>query len=162
LIEAKEKMKDQPDSLDVIASELNKAVIEEMRKIYSPQVIRVFLSPQNMGQIENPDGFAKYTGSCGDTMEIFLKIKNDRIEKITFLTDGCGTSVVCGSMVTELAQGKNVVQALRINQDKVLKELGGLPEDDLHCAELAATTLQKALNDYLAKKRDPWKRKYQV
>ena len=132
----------------------------EMRKVYSETVVDHAMNPRNVGNIENADGFASVTGPCGDTMEIWLKVRNDSITKATFMTDGCGTTIAAGSMVTELARGKSVSQAQKISQQDVLSALGGLPEESQHCALLAANTLKAAVNDYLAFKNEPWKRAY--
>ena len=132
----------------------------EMRKVYSETVIDHSMDPRNLGATEEPDGFAKVTGPCGDTMQIWLKVKNDTIANATFLTDGCGTTIVAGSMVTELAKGKAYSEALRITQQDVLDALGGLPEESVHCALLAANTLKQAIKDHLAYRKEPWKRAY--
>jgi nitrogen fixation NifU-like protein len=132
----------------------------EMRKVYSEAVIDHGMNPRNVGDMENADGFAKVTGSCGDTMQIWLKVKDNTISDIRFITDGCGTSIAAGSMVTELARGKSVSQAQRISRQDVLSALGGLPEESEHCALLAADTLKTAVRDYLALKNEPWKRAY--
>jgi nitrogen fixation NifU-like protein len=132
----------------------------EMRKTYSETFIEHSMNPRNLGDIENADGFASFTGSCGDTMKMWLKVKNDTISDASFLTDGCGTTIAAGSMVTEMARGKNVSQARRISQQEVLSALGGLPEESEHCALLAADTLKEAIKDYLASKAEPWKRAY--
>ncbi len=147
-------------TLEEIASELQKKIMEEIKKKYSETVIEHWQNPRNLKKIENPDGYGKVKGPCGDTMEIFLKIENDKIVDCGFLTDGCGTTISCGSMVTELAKGKNILGALTITQEKLLKALGGLPEADQHCALLATSTLRKALSDYLYKKREPWRKFY--
>ena len=76
------------------------------------------------------------------------------------MTDGCGTTIAAGSMATELARGKSVIQAQKISQQDVLKALGGLPEESQHCALLVSNTLNEAVNDYLAFKNEPWKRAY--
>ena len=138
---------------DKFVDELDKAVLEEMRRDYSEKVVALFLNPINMGKIEDADGYGKVKGSCGDTMEIFLKIKEDLVVDARFITDGCGTSMVCGSMVTELAKNGNINKADKINAEKVLVELGGLPEEDQHCAQLAADTLRNAITTYLKMKR---------
>ena len=138
---------------DQFIDELDKAVIEEMRRDYSEKVVELFLNPLNIGKIEDADGYGKVKGSCGDTMEIFLKIKDDLIVDARFITDGCGTSIVCGCMVTELAEGRNTNEADEINAEKVLHELDGLPETDQHCASLAADTLRYAITNYLKMKR---------
>lgn len=132
----------------------------KMKEVYSDAVVDRAMNPRNVGNMENANGFATVTGPCGDTMEIWLKVKNDRILEATFMTDGCGTTIAAGSMATELAKGINVIQAQRISQQDVLEALGGLPEESKHCALLAANTLREAVKDYLALKNEPWKRAY--
>jgi len=141
-------------------NELEQSVMEDMRRIYTEKTIDHFLNPRNLGEIQGPDGFGRTTGSCGDTMEIRLRVKNGRIMNATFWTDGCEPSIASGSMVTELAKGRTVAEAQRITQDDVLNALGGLPEESLHCALLAANTLKEAIRDYLSSKNEPWKRAY--
>jgi nitrogen fixation NifU-like protein len=147
-------MSNQHEDAERLLENLKKAYIDELRSIYSPTVIEHYSTPRNLEQMDTPDADAQFTGPCGETMKISLRIKNDRIERATFLTDGCGTAVACGSMVTELATGKTLEEAGEIDQEKVLEELDGLPEQDRHCALLAATTLHKALGDYLSNNRD--------
>ena len=132
----------------------------EMRKVYSETVIDHSMNPRNMGDIVNADGFASVSGPCGDTMEIWLRVNNDSITKAAFMTDGCGTTIAAGSMVTELARGKSVNQVQKISQQDVLSALDGLPEESEHCALLAANTLKEAIRDYLKMKKEPWKRAY--
>lgn len=132
----------------------------KMLEVYSEAVVEHSLNPRNMGEIEGADGFAMVTGLCGDTMQLWLKLKGDTIQKASFLTDGCGTSIASGSMVTELAKGKKFSQAQKISQGDVLNALGGLPEESEHCALLAADTLKAAIRDYLAMKKEPWKKAY--
>ncbi len=139
---------------------LEELVKAEMRKVYSETAIDHAMNPRNLGDMENADGLAKVTGPCGDTMEIWLRVKNDIISGATFRTDGCGTSLASGSMVTELAKGKSIAEAQRLSQQDVLTALGGLPEESQHCALLAANTLKAAIKDYLAMKKEPWKRAY--
>ena len=131
-----------------------------MRKIYSETTIDHAMNPRNVGDMEEADGFAKVTGPCGDTMEIWLKLRNGIIAETSFLTDGCGTSIASGSMVTEMVKGKNVNEVWKISQQDVLTALGGLPEESQHCALLAANTLKAAIRDYLAMEKEPWKRVY--
>lgn len=132
----------------------------EMRKVYSETVIDHAMNPRNVGNMKTANGFATVEGPCGDTMEIWLRVKNDRILEATFMTDGCGTTIAAGSMITELVKGKNVIQVQKISQQDVLKALGGLPEESKHCALLAANTLNEAVKDYLAFRNEPWKRAY--
>ena len=132
----------------------------EMHKVYSETAIDHAMNPRNVGAMENADGFAEVTGPCGDTMEIWLGVKDDTITSATFMTDGCGNTIAAGSMITEMARDKKIAQAQRISGPDVLKALGGLPEENEHCALLAASTLRAAIRDYLALKKEPWKRSY--
>jgi nitrogen fixation protein NifU and related proteins len=133
---------------------------EEMLKVYSEAVVEHANNPRNLGGLEDADGYAKYTGPCGDTMSIWLKVADNIIIQTAFTTDGCGTTIASGSMLTEMAKGKTAAQAMQISQQDVLKALGGLPEESQHCALLAANALKEAVKDYLKFKNDPWKKAY--
>jgi len=146
-----------------MSSELEKALEDIQKELwadYTETVIDHAQNPRNVGRLPNADGSAIITGPCGDTMYIWLKVSEGKIKDDRFWTDGCGTSIAAGSMVTEMAKGKSVVQASKIRQQDVLNALGGLPEDSVHCALLAANTLNTAIKDYLAYKNEPWKRAY--
>ena len=140
--------------------DLEKLVLDDMRSTYTGTVVDHAMSPRNVGSISDADGFASVTGPCGDTMQIWLTAKGDRIAEATFRIDGCGTSIASGSMVTELAKGRTIHEALRVTQKDVLDTLGGLPEESIHCALLATNTLKKAVRDYLTLQREPWKKAY--
>ena len=140
--------------------DLERQIIADMWSAYTETVIDHAINPRNVGSIANADGFASMTGPCGDTMEIWLKVRNGTLAQASFWTDGCGTSIAAGSMVTELAKGKAVAEILKISQQDVLDALGGLPEESAHCALLAANTLREAMKDYLAYNKEPWKRAY--
>ena len=146
-----------------MSSDLDKALEEIQRALYegySDTVIDHAQSPRNLGRIDEPDGFASVLGDCGDTMQVWLKVKDNAIKDIRYLTDGCGTSIAAGSMATEMARGKTIAEAARITRKDVLDALGGLPEESEHCALLAANTIKAAVRDYLAYKNEPWKRAY--
>jgi len=140
--------------------EVEQSVMEDMKGIYSEKTIDHFLNPRNLGEIPAPDGFGRVTASCGDTMEMCLKVRDGRVTDASFWTDGCGTSIASGSMVTEMAKGRDVSEAQMISQHDVLAALGGLPQESEHCALLAADTLKEAIKDYLAFKNEPWKKAY--
>lgn len=135
-------------------------VKQELRKIYSETAIEHSMNPRNLGGLEGANGYGEATGTCGDTMKIWIKVKDDIVHDASFTTDGCSTTLASGSMITELAKGKSIGEAYRINQQDVLNALEGLPEESQHCALLASDTLKIALKDYLSMKRDPWKRAY--
>jgi len=148
------------EEFDQSFKELEQTVMKDMEQIYSEKTIDHFLNPRNLGQIPAPDGFGRIVGGCGDTMEIYLKVRGDSITNASFWTDGCGPSIASGSMVTEMAKGNSVREAQKITQQDILDALGGLPEESLHCALLAADTLTEAIKDYLGLKKEPWKRAY--
>jgi Mrp family chromosome partitioning ATPase len=113
--------------------------------------------PRNHGPLEDFDGHARITGPCGDTMEFWLAAKNGKVERVSFITDGCGSSLACGSIATSLARGKRVEDAAALKQKDILDALGGLPAESEHCALLAADTLKAACEDYLRHHRGPRK-----
>jgi nitrogen fixation NifU-like protein len=122
--------------------------MEDARRVYSEKVIERWLNPRNVGKIRKPDGFAKMKGPCGDTMQMSFKVKDGRLSKIKFMTDGCASSIASGSMATELASGRRVEEAGKINQQMILDALDGLPEESVHCALLASNTLKEAVKNY--------------
>lgn len=140
--------------------DLESLVTEDMRGIYSDMVINHAMNPRNVGSIKDDDGFGMIGGSCGDTMEIWIKVKGDKIQNATFWTDGCGATIATGSVVTEMARGKSVAEAQRITKYDVVDILEWLPEDHIHCAALAVNTLREAIKEYLVYKNEPWKKAY--
>lgn len=120
---------------------------------YTKKVMEHFMSPKNVGVIENPSGYGKVGNpSCGDIMEMFIKVENDVITDVKFRTFGCASAIASASVSTEMIMGKTVEEALRITNDKVVDELGGLPPVKRHCSVLAEEVIQLAINDYLSKK----------
>lgn len=120
---------------------------------YSKKVMEHFMNPRNVGTIENSDGHGKVGNPvCGDLMEMHIKVKDDVITDIKFQTFGCGSAIATSSMVTELAKGMHVDEAMKITRDDVASELDGLPPQKMHCSNLAADALQEAIKDYKSKK----------
>lgn len=117
--------------------------------VYSSVLIDHAKNPRNMDVPERYNGFALNDGYCGDMMSMWVLVEDDVVKDITFHSDGCGPSIACGSMVTEMAKSKTIDETGDITPEKIIKALGGLPEDHAHCASLAAATLQLALADYL-------------
>jgi nitrogen fixation NifU-like protein len=145
-----------------MASSPEEFVLGEMRAVYNETVVDHTLRPRNLGEMENASGFGKITGPCGDTMAIWLRVEANVVVAATFASDGCGATLACGSMLTEMVRGKSIPQALGISQSDALDALGGLPEGNEHCALLAVDTLRAAIKDYLAFKKEPWKRAYRT
>lgn len=127
---------------------LRKKVINDLKECYSEKVLDHFLNPRNLHRISNPDGYARFTGPCGDTMEIYLKGDLDKISQASFETNGCTATIACGSIVTELVEGKTPSDARRIDKETILRSLNGLPQDHIHCALLAAKALRKAIKNF--------------
>jgi nitrogen fixation NifU-like protein len=144
------------DNLD----EFEELLLGEERRNYSAKAIDHTMNPRNLGVMENADVYAAITGPCGDTMEIWLKIGDNVITRAGFMTDGCRTSIASGSMVTELATGKNIREAMAISQQDILDALEGLPKESEHCALLASNTLKAAVREYIDIKKEPWKKAY--
>jgi len=122
---------------------------------YSEKVMEHFMNPRNVGTIENPDGYGKVGNPvCGDVMEMFISVEDDTISDIKFRTFGCGSAIATSSMVTELAKGKHIDEAMEITRKDVADELDGLPPRKMHCSNLAADALHGAIEDYKSKKVD--------
>ncbi len=136
------------------------SVETELQRLYSGTVIDHLLNPRNVGQFEKPDGWARLTSPCGDRIQICLRVKDDRISDARFMSDGCAATIACASAATEMARGRRVSEALLVTQDDIIERLDGLPESEVHCSVLAASTLRAAAKDYLALRREPWKKPY--
>ena len=133
------------DGLDRLVAELQDEANRAAQEVYSPVVIEHALQPRNLGSIPEPDGLAIVRGPCGDTMAVFLRLDSTRIEQATFLTDGCGPTLACGSMLTTMIQGLSLEEASAVEPADLINALGGPPPDHVHCAVLAVTTLQQAV-----------------
>jgi len=125
-----------------------------VNNIYSKKVIEHFQNPHNYGKIKNANGIGE-EGSlvCGDVMRLYIKVgKNEIIEDVSFETMGCAAAIASSSVMTDLIKGKTIKQALKINNNDVIKKLGSLPSVKIHCSLLAIDALRAAINDYLSKK----------
>ncbi len=122
--------------------------------VYSKKVMDHFMSPRNVGEIENPDGVGEVGNPvCGDMMTFYIKVKDNHLDDIKFKTFGCGAAIAVSSMVSEMAMGKTLEAATKITPRSVADELEGLPKQKFHCSNLGAQALNKAIQDYLSKKK---------
>ncbi len=137
------------DDFDAFVEGLQNQIFDETKEAFGEAGFQRWRKPLYNGRLENPDVHARITGKCGDTMEIFLTFENDRVKEASYITDGCGSSTVCGSFATEMAIGKNPDEISEITGEAVLQKIGRFPKEDEHCAFLAAETLQEALKHYL-------------
>lgn len=120
--------------------------------MYTEKVMDHFSNPRNVGEIENANGVGEVgNASCGDIMKIFLQVEGDIIKDVKFKTFGCGAAIATSSMVTELAIGKTIDEALVLTNQAVAEALDGLPPAKMHCSNLAADALHEAIKDYKAK-----------
>jgi nitrogen fixation NifU-like protein len=132
------------DSFDEIAKRLQDAIFEG----YSQRLKEELFNAENIGAIENPDGHARITGVCGDTIEMFARVQDGKVHDIKFVTDGCGFTVACANYVARTATGKTVDEALGIEPDDIDRYFEGLPDENKHCAKLAVMTLRALIDDY--------------
>ncbi len=149
-----------PEESEHMARQMERAILEELGKAVGQKVAEHALNPQNAGSLTDPDGEATLSGICEDTVRIQLRLQGDRIQEIRFMTNGCAATVACSSMVTVLAQGATIKEALGIDGKRVIEALGGLPIEHTHCADLAANALKAALRNALEIRNEPWKRLY--
>ena len=126
---------------------LQQALLEREQELFSETVLREARHPQNMTVMLEPDGHALLVGSCGDTMEVFLRVRDSQIETAAFMTDGCGPTVACGSMLTRMIQDKSLEEAIAIEAADLIIALDGLPPEHVHCATLAVDTLHEAMKN---------------
>jgi nitrogen fixation NifU-like protein len=126
--------------------------------MYSEKVMLHFMNPHNMGEIENPSGVGTVGNPvCGDLMQIQIKVKDGILTDVKFKTFGCGAAIATSSMVTDLAIGKTIEEALKITRNDVAENLEGLPPIKMHCSNLAADALHAAIEDYMKKQgRGEW------
>lgn len=136
---------DMTTDFDRSMEELQRQVLEDARRTYSDKVIEAFYNPKNLGRMPESDARGIVRGSCRDTMEIYLRLDGERIEEVTFMTDGCGPSVACGSVLTTMVTGMSLNEAGDIRARDLLDALDGLPDESAHCAELAVSTLREAI-----------------
>lgn len=121
---------------------------------YNDKVLAHFLDPHNVGVIEDADGIGRLgDASCGDVFVMFIKVRENRLEDVKYLIQGCGAAIATCSALSDLAKGLTLSEALRLTDDDIANELGGLPLEKLHCSNLAATALHRAIADYRARQR---------
>ena len=129
--------------------------MSNIRTMYSEQVMDHFRNPRNIGEMENPDGVGHVGNpTCGDIMELYIKVKDNVITDAKFRTFGCGAAIATSSMVTEMVKGKTLEEALEISNKAVAEALGGLPPVKMHCSVLAEEALRSAIDDYRSKQKE--------
>lgn len=140
-------MNDQ--QFEEMVRKIESEVHAEAREALGDKGFERWRNPKFCGAMADADSSARLTGGCGDTMSMFVKIRDGRIERAQYTTDGCGSSAVAGSFAAELATGRSLDEVLDMSGDEVLRFIGTFPEQEEHCATLAVQTLQEAVNSYL-------------
>ena len=140
--------------IDELAKRLETQVLEDAKEVFSETVIEYAYNPRNMGDLRDANGVGKMMGTCGDTVQIQIRVEDERIIESRFITDGCGASIACGSMLTEMITGKTIEGALAITSEELLRSLDGLPDEHVHCSVLAVNVLREAIGDYRKSRLD--------
>ena len=138
---------DKKSDFDKFVDELQEQIYEQERQDFSEKVVAEYYNPYHFGKMKNPSAFGEAKGKCG-MMQFFLKINNKIITDATFFTDGCGTTVACGSKMIKLIEKKSIKEIIKITENDLKNALDGLPPENEHCAELAVRTLRVALKNY--------------
>jgi nitrogen fixation protein NifU and related proteins len=122
---------------------------DKAKQIYSDKVVEYGTNPGNYGRIDLPDGYARKDVECGENIEMFLRVKDGKVEESRFISDGCMFTIAACNAATEMARGKMIQECLRINLSSIMEHLSGVPMDHAHCALDAALIFQKALRNYI-------------
>ena len=134
---------------DVLINKIQTEVFAEAKSALGEKGFDRWRNPKYCGVIRYADSHARMKGSCGDTMEMYIAVYNDRIKQVSYVTDGCSSSSIAGSFTSELAKGKTFEEVLDMTGADVVQEIGTFPEAEEHCAHLAVRTLQEAVNSFL-------------
>lgn len=137
------------DRLDQFINDLQEKIFDEAKNALGEQGFERWQHLKFKGRLEDFDVHGHALGNCGDSMDIYLKFDNEQVVDASYFTDGCGSSNVCGSFAAEMSIGKRVEELADITGELILSKLGNMPEDEKHCAFLAAGTVQEALRLYM-------------
>jgi nitrogen fixation NifU-like protein len=135
----------EPEVPDDVGDAIQAAVDRLALARYSRKVMNEFKDPSNVGRMPDADGAGVLTGTCGDTMEIYLRIDGGVVTDTTFMTDGCGPTIACGSMLTKMVRGNSLEFTCNMTDGMLIEALDGLPEENVHCARLTVAALHKAI-----------------
>jgi nitrogen fixation NifU-like protein len=135
---------------DISRAELELEIARRTAKRFSTKALRAALFPQHLGTMDQPDGYARAHGECGDLITFYLRIEDGRVLEVTFTTDGCDATIASGETLAAMATGLSLEEAVRITPVELLKALDGIPPNHAHCAALAVKTLREALASYTA------------
>ncbi len=135
---------------DALINKIQNEVFTEAKGALGEKGFDRWRNPKFCGVLEKPHSYALMKGSCGDTMQMYLLVEDDRIKQVSYVTDGCSSSSIAGSFTAEMAMGKTLTEVLDMTGGDVLHEIGTFPEAEEHCASLAVSTLHEAINTFMA------------
>jgi nitrogen fixation NifU-like protein len=141
------------DDESTIKEKMEALLREKAKKIYSEKIVDYGTNPKNYGAMDSPDGYAKECDDCSRDVEMFIRMRNGKVEETKFIADGCIFTVAACNAAAEMSRGKTIAECFTITQSSILTHLGGLPADHVHCALLGALVFQRALKDYILKNR---------
>lgn len=141
------------NEFNALVDNIQAEIFSEAKEALGEAGFQRWRNPRFNGRLTDADGQARLAGSCGDTMEIFLKFTDNRVTQASYTTDGCGSSSVCGSFTAEMALGKDPEELHSLTPKAVLDTIGTFPKEEEHCAHLAVRTLQKAVQSYLKRQK---------
>ncbi|MBN2417685.1 iron-sulfur cluster assembly scaffold protein [bacterium] len=133
------------NDLDRAMKNLSRLLMGESSEQFTDLAMQLAHEPLNVGEMEQPDGLGYVQGECGDSMWIYLKMDGDTIAQATFITDGCGATLACGSAATDMVHGLTLQQAAELGPGRIIEYLGDLPASHHHCAVLTINSLKKAI-----------------
>ena len=140
------------DDFDRFVADLQWEVDEQARAVFSDRLLEEAYHPDHIGRMSEPDLYGKSVGWCGDMMEVYLRLDGGRVEAAKFMTDGCGPTLACGNALARLVEGCTLEEAGGVMPEAIVDAIDGLPEEHLHCADLAVATLQNALFNWRLKR----------
>jgi len=126
---------------------------EKAKEVYSEKIVDYGTNPKNYGTMDKFDGYAKEPDDCGKDVEMFIRMRDGKVEETKFIADGCIFTIAACNAAAEMSRGKTIPECFKINQSSILTHLGGLPVDHVHCALLGALVFQRALRDYILKNK---------
>ena len=138
-------------SLDDFVNQMQAEIDAEALAAYGPEAFARWKNPLYMGPMPEADACGRVTGTCGDTIQVFLRIVDGKVAAASFTTDGCGRSAICGSFDAEMSLGRKIEDLADFTGEAILQRTGGLPEDDRHCAFLSAAAVRAAVDDYMGR-----------
>ncbi len=133
---------------DKVVQDIQEELDRDAETTFSKKVMEEYKHPQNVGRMSRANSSAQITGICGDTIEIYIQVEDQRITDIQFMTDGCGATIACGSMGTKMAKGKTLAEIKKMNDDDLINALDGLPDENRHCARLTMAAIHRAIQKY--------------